>query len=108
MKLQNLWRELENMKMEPTDSVQKFLTKVSTFVNQIRSYGEDLKEQKVVEKVLRSLPAKYNFAVAAIEESKDLSSYTFVELMGSLQACEEQLTGASEANIEQAFHRKLI
>ena len=43
---------------------------------EMRNYGEDISERKVVEKILRSLPPKFNYVVAAIEESKDLSTYT--------------------------------
>ena len=35
------------------------------------------------EKILKSLPPKFNFVVAAIEESKYLSTYTQTELTGS-------------------------
>lgn len=57
-------------------------------MNQIRPYGEELTDKKVVKKVLRSLPPKYNHAVTAIEESTDLSDYSLNEPMGSLQAYE--------------------
>lgn len=57
-------------------------------VNEIRSYGEDLKDQKNVEKILRSFPAKVDGVVVAIEESKDLTQLSVNELMGSLQSHE--------------------
>jgi len=42
-------------------------------VNEIRSYGEDLKDEKFVKKVLRSLGAKFHGVVVAIDEAKDLT-----------------------------------
>jgi chromosome condensin MukBEF MukE localization factor len=52
------------------------MTSVKHLVHQIRSQGEDIPDQKIVEKVLRSLPEKFNMVVVAIEESKDLTTFT--------------------------------
>jgi len=53
--------------------MQYFFTRVMGLVNQIRSYGEDLKDQKNVEKKLRILPTKFDYVVIAIEECKYLT-----------------------------------
>nr|GEU38680.1 DUF4219 domain-containing protein/UBN2 domain-containing protein [Tanacetum cinerariifolium] len=50
-----------------------------------------ISDETVVAKVLRSLTLKFDHVVAAIEESKDLSKFSFDELMGSLQAHEAQI-----------------
>nr|GEV66681.1 retrovirus-related Pol polyprotein from transposon TNT 1-94 [Tanacetum cinerariifolium] len=63
-------------------------SKVSSIVSQMRSYGEKVTDEAVVAKMLRSLDPKFHHVVAAIEESKDLSVFSFDELMGSLQAHE--------------------
>jgi gag-polypeptide of LTR copia-type/Domain of unknown function (DUF4219) len=74
IKLQGLRREFETLNMNQDESVQSFLTRVITIVNQIRSCGKNLSEKIVVMKVLRSLTIKFDHVVAAIEESKDLST----------------------------------
>lgn len=51
--------------------MQDFLTKVTTIVNQLRSYGEEISIQIIVEKVLRSLTPKFDHVVVVIETSKD-------------------------------------
>ena len=83
-----------------------FLSRVAAIVNQMRSYGEDILDQTVVAKVLRSLTPKFDHVVAAIEESKDLSTYSFDELMGSLQSHEVRLSRTEEKNEEKAFYTK--
>jgi gag-polypeptide of LTR copia-type len=61
-------------------------------INQIRVFGNTMKEKIVVTNVLRSLTPKFDHVVAAIEESKNLDVYSFDELMGSLQTYESRMS----------------
>lgn len=107
VKLQTLRREFETLQMKDSESVADFLSKVMKNVNQKRSYGETVSDQTVVEKVLRSLPAKWDHVVTAIEESKDLTTLSFDRLMGSLQAHEGRVNRGLENVTEgQAFQAK--
>lgn len=72
--------------MKDDESIQGFLSKVSGIVSHIRTHGEVVTNKTIVNKVLRSLTNKYIHIVTAIEESKDLSTYTFDELISSLIA----------------------
>ncbi|XP_010272329.1 PREDICTED: uncharacterized protein LOC104608133 [Nelumbo nucifera] len=92
--------------MKSGESVQVFLSRVSAIVNQMKSYGEEVFDVTVVAKVLRSLTPKFDHVVAAIEESKDLSNFSFDELMDSLQAHEARLNRSVEKSEEKAFHVK--
>ncbi|KAH0724856.1 hypothetical protein KY284_000721 [Solanum tuberosum] len=71
-----------------------------------KSYGENISDEIVVEKVLRSLTKKFEHVVAAIEESKDLSYYSFDKLMGSLLAHEDRINRSYEKIEEKAFQVK--
>ncbi|XP_022899339.1 uncharacterized protein LOC111412640 [Olea europaea var. sylvestris] len=62
--------------MEERESVHDFSSQVSKIVNQIKSCGNTIKDKRIVEKVLRSLPSKFDHVAATIEESKDLSKMT--------------------------------
>ena len=53
--------------------VHDYFTNMLDIVNQIRKFGENLSDPKVVEIFLRSMPMKYDHVEVAIEESKDLS-----------------------------------
>lgn len=101
VKLQTLRRQFETFSMGNSDSVQGFLDNVIKTVNAMRAYGEEISGRKIVEKVLRSLPHKYDHVVAAIEESKDLSKYTFNDLMGSLHAHEQRLNMLEDGGFEK-------
>lgn len=69
-KLQMLRRDFEIMQMKDSESVESFFTQVMGLVNQIRSHGETLEDKRIVEKVLRSLPTKFDSIVVTIEETK--------------------------------------
>jgi len=75
-------------------------------MNQIRSNGEDLTDQKIVEKFLRSLPTKFDVIVVAIENSKYLTQLCVNELMGSLQFHEQRINRSVEKSLEKAFQAK--
>ncbi|XP_075083403.1 uncharacterized protein LOC142167144 [Nicotiana tabacum] len=53
-----LKREFELLKMKDSDSVEEYCSKLMEIVNQIRILGENFPDQKVVEKILVSLPDK--------------------------------------------------
>jgi len=50
----------------------------------MRLYGEAVQDYKVVEKMLISLPKKFEDEVAAIEESCDLKKLTIFEMISKL------------------------
>lgn len=107
MKLQTLRREFETLFMKGNESIQEFFSRISVTINNMRIFGEEISDQKIVEKILRSLPPKFDHVVTAIEESKDLTTYSLNELMGSLLAHEERMNRSVEKSIEQAFQVKM-
>ncbi|KAA8523955.1 hypothetical protein F0562_010614 [Nyssa sinensis] len=108
VKLQSLRRDFETLYMKSGESIADFLSRVTTIVSQMRSYDEKISDETVVAKVLRSLTPNFDHVVSAIEESKDLSVFSFDELMGSLQAHETRINQSLEKNKEKAFQVKDI
>jgi hypothetical protein len=106
IKLQTLIREFENIRMKENESVKDYSTRFLELVNQMKSYGEDMTDRRIVEKILISLPEKFDPMVAVIEEAKDLSILGVQEL-GSLKSHEQRLERHSEKSIESAFQSKL-
>ena len=72
-------------------------------IKQLKSNGEDYEEKRIVEKILRSLPQKYENLVMAIEEVKVLTTLTMDELMGTLQTNEHQINRSTTTFQEQSF-----
>ena len=59
--------------MKDTDSVDSFYTHVICLINQIKSHGETIEDKKLVQKVLKSLPPKFDTLIMTLDKSKDLS-----------------------------------
>ncbi|KAH1039372.1 hypothetical protein J1N35_041115 [Gossypium stocksii] len=83
-----------------------FLSRTRTIVGQLHFYGEQISDEIIVAKVLRSLAIKFDHVEAAIEKSKDLSVLSVDELMGSLQSHEARINRLVEKREEQAFQVK--
>ena len=82
IKLQNSRWDFQGLKMKEFDTVEQFIGVVNNIVNKLRLLGEDLSDQKVVEKVLRSMTKIVESVVAVIEEAKDHIQMSIEELLG--------------------------
>ena len=61
---------------------------MNEIVNSIRTPREELKDKIIVQKVLRSLPMRYDANVSTLEDREDLEKLTIHELHGILIAYE--------------------
>ncbi|TYK07358.1 integrase [Cucumis melo var. makuwa] len=102
IRLQALRSEFDCIKMKETETIEEFFNRILVIVNSLRSNGEEVGDQRVVEKILRSMPRKFEHIVVAIEESKNLSMLSINSLMGSLQSHELRLK-QFDVNPEEAF-----
>jgi len=92
--------------MKESESVSEYITRVQTVVNQLNRNGETLSDTRVVEKILRSLTDNFENVVYAIEESKDLATFTVNELAGSLEAHEQRKQKKKEKTLKQSLKTK--
>ncbi|KAH0661627.1 hypothetical protein KY284_026558 [Solanum tuberosum] len=79
------------------------IRRVSSIVNLMKSYRKNISDEIVMAKMLRSLTKKFEHAVAAIEESKDLSKYSFDVLMDYYIAHVDKINKCHKKIKEKAF-----
>ena len=74
MQALNLIREFEMLKMKEFETIKEYYDKLLFIVNKVRLLGKDFSDERVVRKILVTLPEKYESKISSPEESKDLSS----------------------------------
>ena len=83
--------------MKEEENIEEYLLRVDEVVNAIRGLGRKLKEREVVNKVLRTLPMKYDSKVSTLEERDDIDLVTVDELHGILTTYEMRI-GLNESS----------
>ncbi|KAF1867349.1 hypothetical protein Lal_00049778 [Lupinus albus] len=90
VKLQTLRKQYELTQMEENDKVKDYFTKILTLTNLMKGCGEVITDL-IIEKVMRSLPQRFDYIIVAIEESKNVTFMKIEELQSSLEAHEMRL-----------------
>ena len=85
-KLQSFKGQFEGPRMQGKENIVVYFQREEEVVNTMRSLGESINETLVVQKILRSLPARFNPKVSAVEEKNSLDSLDLSQLHGILIA----------------------
>jgi hypothetical protein len=87
-KLQTYRGQFEQLKMKEDENIAAYFLRVDETVNAIIGLGEEIKESVIVQKVLRSLPMRFDPKISTLEEREDLDSISMDELHGIFTAYE--------------------
>ncbi|KAA0060126.1 gag-pol polyprotein [Cucumis melo var. makuwa] len=83
-RLQLITSKFEALKMTEDEIVSEYNERVLKIANNSLLLGEKIPEFKIVRKVLRSLPRKFDMKVTAKEEAQNITTLKLDELFGSL------------------------
>jgi len=95
-RLQLLTTKFENLRMKEDENIHEFHMSILEIANASGALGKKMSDEKLVRKILRSLPKRFAMKVTAIEESQDISNMRVDELIGSLQTFEMGICDGSE------------
>ncbi|KAG8492389.1 hypothetical protein CXB51_009729 [Gossypium anomalum] len=104
--LLNLRRDFENLKMKEEETVKQYFDRIMAVVNSIRLLGEQFEEVRIVEKVLSTLPERYEAKISSLEDSRDLTRISLTELINALYAQEQRRASRIDEHQEGAFQAK--
>ncbi|XP_022927156.1 uncharacterized protein LOC111434088 [Cucurbita moschata] len=103
MKALNLIRDFELQKMKESESVKEYSDRLLSIANNVRLLGSVLNDSRIVEKLLVTLPEKFEATITTLENTKDLSKISLTELLNALQAQEQRRSMRQEGVIEGAL-----
>jgi hypothetical protein len=81
-KIQTYRGQFKQLKLKEDENIASYFLRVEETVNAIIGLGEEIEESIIVQKVLRSLPMRFNLKISALEERSDLNSISMDELRG--------------------------
>ena len=77
-------------------SIQDYHLNILDIANFFESLGVKIPDEKLVRKILGSLPKRFDMKVIAIEEAQDIPNMKINELIGSLQNFEIMINNREE------------
>ena len=76
--------------MKESESVKEYIDKLLEIANKVRLLGSEFIDSKIVEKILIIGLERYEATITTLENTKDLSRISLVELLSALQAREQR------------------
>jgi len=106
MQVMNLIREFELQKMKESETIKEYSDKLLGIVNKVRLLGTVFTDSRIVEKILVTVPERYEASITTLENTKDLSKITLAELLNALQAQEQRRLMRQDRTTEGALSAK--
>jgi hypothetical protein len=103
-KLQTYKGQFEQLKMKEDGNIATQFLRVDEIVNEIIGLGQEIKEFVIVQKVLRTLPMRFDPKISTLEERADIDSISMDELHGIFIAY-EMITEQENPDIKEASFR---
>ncbi|KAG6521478.1 hypothetical protein ZIOFF_018599 [Zingiber officinale] len=100
MKALNLMREFKRQQMKDNEVVKDFSDRLINLANRIRVLGTDMKDDRIVQKILVSLLERFEATIASLENTKDMSDIRLAELLSALEAQEQRRLMRREVPVE--------
>jgi hypothetical protein len=90
VRVQRLRTEFESICFKEGETVNDFTMRLGSLVTKLGTLGEVIKDQQVVQKLLRIVPKHLSQMTTAIEVTQDLSKLTLEDAGGRLWAAEDR------------------
>jgi len=100
--------QFKTLKMNEEEDIGTYFLRVDEIVSTIRGLGEEMDETIIVQKMLRTLPSRFNPKIYAIEELKDLKMLTMDELHRILIAYEMRIEQDKTTKKEVTFKVSVV
>jgi hypothetical protein len=93
-------------KMKKTKKIKDYADKLLSITNKVRLLGKKISDNRIVHKILVTMPEKYEYKISALEESKDVTNISLGELVNALQTQEQKRSMKLEESMQRAFQAR--
>src|ERR1044072_9347850 len=107
MQALNLVREFEMQRMKETETIKEYAIKLLNIANKVKLLGTDFPDSRIVQKILVTVPEKFEASITSLENTNDLSKLTLAELISAMQAQGQRSKMRDEVSVEGALQAKL-
>ena len=94
-------------KMRESGVVKVYAAQFLSIADKVRLFGKEFSNQKIVQKILVTLLEKYEATISSLENSKDLSTISLIELLHSLEIVEQKRFMRQGDTIKGAFQARM-
>jgi hypothetical protein len=92
-KAQHLLKQFENAAFKDGEAIDDFAVRLGSLAAELRELGENMEDERVVKKMLRVVPPRFNQVACSIEMFADFKKMSLEELVGRLRVAEERCGG---------------
>ncbi|KAH9768805.1 hypothetical protein KPL71_011738 [Citrus sinensis] len=106
MQVLNLIREFELQRMKDSETIKDYSDRLLSIANKVRLLGSEFTDSRIVQKILVTVPERYEATITTFENTKDLSKISLAELLNALQAPEQRRLMRGDTTTEGALAAK--
>jgi len=106
MQVLNLMREFEMQRMKDSETIKEYSDRLLSIANKVRLLGIEFTDSRIVEKILVTMPKRYEALITTLENTKDLSKITLARVLHALQAQEQRRLMRQDQVVEGALPAK--
>ncbi|CAJ2636761.1 unnamed protein product [Trifolium pratense] len=92
--------------MKESETVKDYSDRLLSIANKVRLLGTQFADSRIVEKILVTVPERYEASITALENTKDLSTITLAAVLHALQAQEQRRLMRQDHVVEGALQAK--
>ncbi|XP_051140014.1 uncharacterized protein LOC127257620 [Andrographis paniculata] len=106
MKVMNLLREFELQRMKESETMKEYSNRLLVIANKVRLFGSQLSDSRIVQKIIVTVPERFEATISSLENTKDMPRMSLIELTQALQSQEQRRLMRSEESVEGALVAK--
>ncbi|KAH9679706.1 hypothetical protein KPL71_026241 [Citrus sinensis] len=96
-------KEFELQIMKDSEMIKDYFDRLLSIANKVRLLGSEFTDSRIVQKILVTVPERYEATITTFENTKNLSKISLAKLLNALQALEQRRLMRGDTTTEGAL-----